>query len=85
MPCSLAEIVWHAASLIACELIVAGTSQQALCQASVMRACRYTKAPEAVELMGRIKGVFDPNGILNPYKVLPQAVTSRHDSTAMAA
>ena len=31
--------------------------------------------------MQRIKGVFDPNGILNPYKVLPQSV-ARHEPTA---
>ena len=43
--------------------------------------CRYTKSPEAVELMQRVKGVFDPNGILNPYKVLPQSV-ARHEPTA---
>ena len=24
-----------------------------------------------IDYMQRIKGVFDPNGIMNPYKVLP--------------
>lgn len=46
---------------------------------------RYTKSPEAVKLMGAIKRAFDPNGILNPYKVLPQSATSRPASNAMAA
>lgn len=49
--------------------------------------CRYTKSPEAVQLMGQIKKVFDSNGILNPYKVLPQDGVSRgdHHANAMAA
>ena len=29
------------------------------------------RSPEAVALMKRIKAAFDPNGILNPGKVLP--------------
>lgn len=29
-----------------------------------------SKPPELIALMRQIKGVFDPNGILNPYKVL---------------
>jgi D-2-hydroxyglutarate dehydrogenase len=33
--------------------------------------CRYTKPQPVVELMNKVKKVFDPNGILNPYKVLP--------------
>jgi FAD/FMN-containing dehydrogenase len=32
----------------------------------------YSKQPLLVELMKSIKKIFDPNGILNPYKVLPQ-------------
>ena len=35
--------------------------------------------------MGRIKSVFDPNGILNPYKVLPQSVVPRLDEQALVA
>jgi len=31
----------------------------------------YSKPAAAVRLMGRVKRLFDPNGILNPYKVLP--------------
>ncbi|CAG0881562.1 unnamed protein product, partial [Darwinula stevensoni] len=31
----------------------------------------YSKSPSAIELMRRLKNAFDPNGILNPYKVLP--------------
>ena len=34
--------------------------------------CRYTKPQPVVDLMTQIKKTFDPNGILNPYKVLPQ-------------
>lgn len=32
---------------------------------------RHSKPPEAVALMRGIKRLMDPNGILNPYKVLP--------------
>lgn len=32
-------------------------------------------------MMQRIKRVFDPNGILNPYKVLPQSA-ARHEPSA---
>jgi len=35
-------------------------------------ALTYTKPDNAVEYMKHIKTMFDPNGILNPYKVLPQ-------------
>ena len=31
----------------------------------------YTRSPGEIQLMGRIKRMLDPNGILNPYKVLP--------------
>ncbi len=31
----------------------------------------YSKSPVAVELMWRIKDAVDPQGIMNPYKVLP--------------
>ena len=31
----------------------------------------YSKPKEAVNIMKGIKGLFDPNSILNPYKVLP--------------
>ena len=30
----------------------------------------YSKSPEMVNAMKLIKGAFDPNGIMNPYKVL---------------
>ncbi|KAI8477357.1 MAG: hypothetical protein J3K34DRAFT_453004 [Monoraphidium minutum] len=33
----------------------------------------YSKPAAAVELMGAVKRLLDPNGILNPYKVLPFA------------
>jgi FAD/FMN-containing dehydrogenase len=32
----------------------------------------YSKSDEMIACMKGIKGVFDPNGIMNPYKVLPQ-------------
>jgi len=50
-----------------------------------MTMCRYSKPEGVVKLMGQIKRVFDPNGILNPYKVLPQDVISRDNSHAKAA
>ncbi|KAM5228811.1 D-2-hydroxyglutarate dehydrogenase, mitochondrial [Ctenodactylus gundi] len=31
----------------------------------------YSKPPVAVHLMRQLKGLFDPKGILNPYKMLP--------------
>ncbi|XP_058822704.1 D-2-hydroxyglutarate dehydrogenase, mitochondrial isoform X1 [Topomyia yanbarensis] len=33
---------------------------------------KYSKRPESLLLMTQLKGLMDPNGILNPYKVLPQ-------------
>eukprot|EP00043_Microstomoeca_roanoka_P006592 m.64117 g.64117 ORF g.64117 m.64117 type:complete len:499 (-) comp13477_c0_seq2:97-1593(-) len=33
----------------------------------------YSKSPAAIALMQQIKAVMDPNGILNPYKTLPDA------------
>lgn len=33
---------------------------------------KYSKKPEALDLMKELKAVMDPNGILNPYKVLPR-------------
>lgn len=34
-------------------------------------AVKFSKTPQAIKLMQQMKGVMDPNGILNPYKVLP--------------
>lgn len=34
----------------------------------------YSKSLETVQLMASIKKLLDPNGILNPYKVLPQSM-----------
>ncbi|RZC53515.1 hypothetical protein C5167_012364 [Papaver somniferum] len=34
----------------------------------------YSKSPETVQLMASIKKLFDSNGILNPYKVLPHSL-----------
>lgn len=34
-------------------------------------ALHYTKNETSIALMRRIKDLFDPNGIMNPYKVLP--------------
>ena len=35
-------------------------------------ALHYSKSPEAIAAMAALKRAMDPNGILNPYKVLPQ-------------
>ena len=32
----------------------------------------YSKSPEAIDLMRKLKQLMDPHGILNPYKVLPE-------------
>lgn len=34
----------------------------------------YSKSPQTVQLMSSIKKLLDPNGILNPYKVLPPSL-----------
>ncbi|CAI5526483.1 unnamed protein product [Closterium sp. Naga37s-1] len=36
-------------------------------------AIHYSKDPQAVAVMKRVKALFDPNGILNPYKLLPSS------------
>eukprot|EP00850_Spirogloea_muscicola_P022914 SM000318S12216 [mRNA] locus=s318:87991:91818:+ [translate_table: standard] len=41
-------------------------------------AIYYSKAPEAVSLMGEIKALLDQQGILNPYKVLPESAMPAH-------
>lgn len=33
---------------------------------------KYSKSQEAIEFMKNLKDLMDPQGILNPYKVLPQ-------------
>ena len=35
----------------------------------------HTKSQEMIKYMGMMKRVFDPKGILNPYKVLPDSAT----------
>lgn len=35
-----------------------------------------SKSAETIALMQTLKRVMDPNGILNPYKVLPQGQAS---------
>jgi len=30
----------------------------------------YSKTPESIELMKRVKKMFDPKGLLNPYKYI---------------
>jgi len=39
----------------------------------VMKApyLHYSKSPDTINLMKQIKNLFDPNGIMNPYKYLP--------------
>lgn len=34
-------------------------------------ALKYSKDATSIALMRKIKELFDPNGIMNPYKVLP--------------
>ena len=34
-------------------------------------ALHYTKNPTSIALMRKIKDLFDPKGIMNPHKVLP--------------
>ncbi|ESR38837.1 D-2-hydroxyglutarate dehydrogenase [Citrus sinensis] len=36
----------------------------------------YSKSPKTVQLMSSIKKLLDPNGILNPYKVLPHSLSN---------
>jgi D-2-hydroxyglutarate dehydrogenase len=31
----------------------------------------FSKSEKSIEVMKQLKGTFDPKGILNPYKVLP--------------
>ncbi|XP_057529185.1 D-2-hydroxyglutarate dehydrogenase, mitochondrial isoform X1 [Amaranthus tricolor] len=38
----------------------------------------YSKPPEVVQLMVSIKKLMDPNGILNPYKVLPHHLSANN-------
>jgi FAD/FMN-containing dehydrogenase len=35
------------------------------------RFLHYSRNEEEIDLMRKIKQVFDPKGIMNPYKVLP--------------
>jgi len=35
----------------------------------------HSKSKEMIKYMGLMKTVFDPKGILNPYKVLPDSAT----------
>ncbi|CAA0839247.1 D-2-hydroxyglutarate dehydrogenase-mitochondrial [Striga hermonthica] len=37
----------------------------------------YSKSAETVQVMASIKKLLDPNGILNPYKVLPVSILSQ--------
>ena len=36
-----------------------------------LHVCRFSKPQAAIDIMRQIKQVFDPNGIMNPYKLLP--------------
>ncbi len=37
----------------------------------------YSKSPAMLQTMRRVKTLFDPNGILNPYKFLPDQQTDK--------
>lgn len=39
-------------------------------------ALHYSKSDPMIDVMKSIKKLFDPNGILNPYKVLPPGPSS---------
>ena len=41
----------------------------------------HSKSKEMINYMGHMKMVFDPNGILNPYKVLPDSAIPLVDYT----
>lgn len=41
----------------------------------------HSKSKEMIDYMGHIKKVFDPKGILNPYKVLPESAFSLNDAS----
>lgn len=45
----------------------------------------YSKPPAAVALMAKLKALLDPQGILNPYKVLPAAAAEAARAAAAAA
>ena len=38
-------------------------------------ALHYSKDATSIALMQQIKHLFDPNGVLNPYKFLPSEYT----------
>ncbi|KAG0578372.1 hypothetical protein KC19_4G018000 [Ceratodon purpureus] len=48
-------------------------------------ALHYSKSTEAIMLMEKFKSLLDPKGILNPYKVLPNASKSTPNPNAAAA
>ena len=33
--------------------------------------CRFSKPKAAIDMMRQIKQLFDPTGIMNPYKLIP--------------
>ena len=47
--------------------------------------CSYSKPLEAVELMAKLKHLFDPNAILNPYKFLPQQEREHNEELRRAS
>ena len=39
----------------------------------------YSKSKKAVDMMHQLKDIFDPKGLLNPYKVLPPINNNNND------
>ena len=68
---SCSKIASACCSLHAVCLAVSSASPYTMSTLGQLRLCRYTKPEPMIRMMTKIKQVFDPNGIMNPYKMLP--------------